>query len=107
MHNVVTWDHRDPNDFRDSGRNNITRRHPSVQFSDSTITSAAEPDDRTDFEVTDENKKVFRGRELVLAMGVTDIMPEIPGFAELWGHSIFHCLPIRRVAVMRAQPRPG
>lgn len=32
-----------------------------------------------------------RTRGIVLASGVRDILPEIPGFQELWGSGVFHC----------------
>lgn len=31
------------------------------------------------------------GRRLILATGVVDHLPEIPGLEERWGHSVFHC----------------
>jgi thioredoxin reductase len=33
----------------------------------------------------------FTGRRLLLATGVTDVLPELPGLAERWGHSAIHC----------------
>jgi thioredoxin reductase len=34
---------------------------------------------------------IFHGRRLILAGGVVDILPDIPGLADRWGVSIFHC----------------
>lgn len=31
------------------------------------------------------------GKRLVLATGVTDVLPELAGLAERWGSSVFHC----------------
>ena len=33
----------------------------------------------------------FHGKRLILAAGVVDILPDIPGLADRWGISIFHC----------------
>jgi thioredoxin reductase len=33
----------------------------------------------------------FHGKRLILAAGVTDLLPDIPGLAGRWGTSIFHC----------------
>ncbi|GAB7338766.1 hypothetical protein MBLNU457_5475t1 [Dothideomycetes sp. NU457] len=44
------------------------------------------------FEVTDESGEVWRGRKLVLAMGSKDIYPDIPGYDECWGNTIYQCL---------------
>jgi thioredoxin reductase len=34
---------------------------------------------------------IFHGKRLILAAGVVDILPDIPGLADRWGASIFHC----------------
>ncbi|WP_213286026.1 NAD(P)/FAD-dependent oxidoreductase [Bradyrhizobium sp. sGM-13] len=33
----------------------------------------------------------FHGKRLILAGGVVDVLPDIPGLADRWGSSIFHC----------------
>jgi thioredoxin reductase len=35
--------------------------------------------------------EMVEGRRLVLAIGVADELPAIPGLAERWGKSVFHC----------------
>ena len=37
------------------------------------------------------NHEPLRSRKLLLATGVRDILPDIPGFDELYGRSIHHC----------------
>lgn len=34
---------------------------------------------------------VVTARTLLLATGVTDVLPAIPGFRELWGRGVYHC----------------
>src|SRR6266542_6324442 len=43
------------------------------------------------FEITLDGETRIACRKLLLATGVVDEMPEIEGFKELWGKSIFHC----------------
>lgn len=43
------------------------------------------------FEIKDSNNTRYVTKRLLLATGVKDNIPEIPGMAELWGKSIFHC----------------
>lgn len=43
------------------------------------------------FEVTLHGGEVLTARKLVLAFGVSDVLPELPGFAERWGRSVLHC----------------
>ncbi len=35
--------------------------------------------------------ETYSARRLVLATGLIDVMPDIPGFAECWGRSVLHC----------------
>lgn len=92
MHNVVTWDHRPPAEFRAAARENIQSRYNSISFKNTTIEVVARKDDGT-FEAIDNEKVKYQGKKLVLATGVSDMLPEdIKGFRDLWGKSIFHCL---------------
>ncbi len=43
------------------------------------------------FEVTTEAKEKFTGRKLLFTTGLKDRIPAIPGLAECWGRSAFHC----------------
>ncbi|KAI2618035.1 thioredoxin reductase glit [Hypomontagnella submonticulosa] len=97
MHNVVGWDHANPASFRAKARADLLARYAeTVQFRDVGVRKVRKLDDdaagRTRFEVEDEQGGKYVGRKVVLAVGVRDVMPEIPGYAELWGYGIFHCL---------------
>lgn len=87
MHNVLTWDHKSPADFRESARANILSRYDGVIFRESRIDSIVKREDGT-FEATDERGDKTVGRKVVLATGVRDVMPGIDGFGELWGKSM-------------------
>ncbi|MER8828383.1 NAD(P)/FAD-dependent oxidoreductase [Mesorhizobium sp. M0938] len=43
------------------------------------------------FEVTTGDGETFGALRLVLATGVRDILPDVPGLAEHWGKSVLHC----------------
>lgn len=43
------------------------------------------------FEVSTEDGRSFTARRLVLAIGVSDTLPDISGLKERWGKSVFHC----------------
>jgi thioredoxin reductase len=53
------------------------------------IASAAEKAGDT-FRVT-TNDQTFTAKRLILATGVSDQLPAIPGLQERWGKSVFHC----------------
>jgi thioredoxin reductase len=47
--------------------------------------------EKDDFVVSLANNETHRGRRLLFALGVADALPDIPGLAERWGRSVFHC----------------
>lgn len=48
--------------------------------------------EKDNFVVTTEDGESISARRIILAHGVTDIMPEhVEGFAECWGRTVLHC----------------
>lgn len=43
------------------------------------------------FEVMIGNGDTIRAAKLVLAFGIADVLPDIPGLAERWGRTVLHC----------------
>lgn len=95
MHNVPGWDHQDPAEFRAVSRGQILARYDTIRFEDCEITQVAKVGGGSDqgkpllFEAVDSSGRKFRGRRVIVASGVRDIMPaDIPGYSELWGRSM-------------------
>jgi thioredoxin reductase len=63
--------------------------YPSVEVRSARAASARGRDG--DFEVILDDGSVVRARKLLLATGVSDELPEKPGFKELWGRGVYHC----------------
>jgi len=87
MHTVITWDHKDPTDFRTAARKNILSSYKTVQFADLEVTGIQSTKDQNGnslFTLVDEKGDTWVGRKLVLAMGVTDVLPPIDGYDECW-----------------------
>jgi len=57
-----------------------------IEVSASTITGR-----KDDFRVSTEADDTFAGRRILLATGVIDRLPAVPGLAERWGGTVFHC----------------
>lgn len=55
------------------------------------------------FEVVLEGGERVETRGIIVAAGVRDILPETPGFRELWGTGVFHC-PFCHGWELRGQP---
>jgi len=84
MHNVSTWDHANPADYRKSARAELTEgRYKNVKIADVEIKSIVKQEDGL-FEATSAAGEKWRGRTVVLASGVTDVVPDIPGYEDLW-----------------------
>ncbi|KAL4861656.1 hypothetical protein BDV12DRAFT_207854 [Aspergillus spectabilis] len=91
MHAVTTWDHQSPYDFRLKAKSDILSRYNTVEFRDLAVQSV-EKTAQGLFHLVDENSTLWRGRKLLLATGVRDIMPDIAGYSDCWVTGIFHCL---------------
>lgn len=63
--------------------------YPTVRTIFGEATSARAID--TGFEVTLENRDILTAKKLVLAFGISDELPPIPGLTERWGKSVLHC----------------
>lgn len=63
--------------------------YPTVSFVRGEAAGAAREADG--FSVTLATGEVLQGARLVLAFGVSDELPAIPGVAERWGRSVLHC----------------
>ncbi|MEG2803357.1 NAD(P)/FAD-dependent oxidoreductase [Stenotrophomonas sp.] len=63
--------------------------YPTVRWVTDTATAA----DRTvdGFAVHTAGGETWAARKLLLATGIADGLPELPGVAERWGHSVLHC----------------
>ena len=65
-------------------------RYDTVELRDVEVTAAAVPATRDSTSRSPTGERV-RARKLLIATGVVDNLPEIPGFRELYGRSVFHC----------------
>ncbi|KQP15283.1 NAD(P)/FAD-dependent oxidoreductase [Pseudorhodoferax sp. Leaf265] len=63
--------------------------YPSVRFIAAQATEAAPQGEG--FALALDNGERLVGRRLLLATGVRDLLPELPGLAERWGQSVAHC----------------
>jgi thioredoxin reductase len=88
VHGFLTRDGELPFEMRRIGREQL-RPYPSVQVRDGEICEAKCHGDW--FEVREAAGAWLSGRKLLLATGLLDDIPEIPGFAELYGRGVYTC----------------
>lgn len=87
IHNFVTRDGTPPDEFRAIARRQLAA-YPSVEVRDAPVASIGGARDAFELGVGDG---AVEARRVLLATGMIDTMPEIEGFAELWGHAIVQC----------------
>jgi len=89
LHGYLTRDGISPADFLQRARGELAP-YDSVEIRNEEVT-AAECRPGEGFAVTLASGEAIRARKLLLATGVVDNLPDIPGFRELYGRSVFHC----------------
>jgi thioredoxin reductase len=87
VHNVFTRDGTPPAELVRIGREQLASY--DVVIREEWVADAERTDDG--FTVTFEGGDRFEARGIILATGVRDVLPDLPGLAELWGTDVFHC----------------
>lgn len=86
-HGYLGSDGWHPEKIRNAARADVDH-YGSIRRVNTNVTQVAAEGDA--FRVTSEDGE-FVTRRLLLANGVKDVTPDIPGFMELYGQHIFHC----------------
>src|SRR5687768_17426550 len=89
LHGYLTRDGIPPAEFLTLAREEI-KAYQTVQLRDDEVSAVACRADGG-FLVTLGSGEQLRSRKLLIATGVVDNLPDIPGFRELYGRSVFHC----------------
>lgn len=88
-HNLLLHDGDAPADLAARARQQVAA-YPTVQLLADRATAAEQLPDGT-FRVSTAAHGSFAAPTLLLATGLRDELPPLPGFAECWGTSIIHC----------------
>jgi thioredoxin reductase len=88
MHNYLTRDDILPPEFLDICLKEIQKY--GVTRLQAKVTGAIKNSEGY-FDVKDDKGNIYRSKKLLIATGLWDNVPDIPGFQELYGKSVFHC----------------
>lgn len=106
-HGFLTQDGVEPGEIAARARAQLLK-YPNVEWCDATVDEAAGSADAFRLGIGGET---VAARRIVLAMGVADELPPVPGLAERWGKSVFHCpychgyeLNLGRIGVLGVVP---
>lgn len=86
--NFLTQDGFTPAEITQTAKAQVLQ-YDSVIFKSALASSASQINGG--FEVETAEGERFRSEKLVLATGIKDQLPEIPGLADCWGISVIHC----------------
>lgn len=87
-HNFLTRDGATPAQLAALAREQALQ-YPTVQLITDTAVNGAATD--SGFAITTAAGQIFHCRKLLLAAGILDNIPAIPGFSNCWGISVIHC----------------
>lgn len=87
-HNFVTHDGKTPAEITKLAKEDV-EKYNTVRFYNGTVMKTVKSTEGFEIETSSDEK--FHAKKLILASGVKDVMPDIPGFAECWGISVIHC----------------
>jgi thioredoxin reductase len=86
-HGLLGFDGEAPAAIAAKGREQV-RKYSTVKFVEGEVTEARREGDGF---VVQTRDATFSSRKLILATGVRDELPEIPGLRERWGKTAFSC----------------
>jgi thioredoxin reductase len=87
-HGFLTRDGVKPSELLHIGREQIAQ-YETVSILNAFVVSAAPADEG--FIVETRDGETFQARKLLLATGLRDELPDLPGIENFWGTSVFHC----------------
>ena len=87
IHGFVTRDGTPPKEFRRIGREQL--RPYDVEVRDVRVLAIER--EGSGFRVALEGGGGVEARRVLLATGLVDVLPDLPGYRELWGKALFQC----------------
>jgi thioredoxin reductase len=87
-HNFITQDGKTPLEIATLAKQQV-EKYDTITFFDGLATAGTKTE--KGFEIHVASGETFGAKKLIFATGVSDIMPDIPGYAACWGISVIHC----------------
>ena len=93
VHGFIVFDGTPPSEILRRGREQVRQYGGRVVHGEVVAAepAAASADGDLRFTVTLADGRSITARRILVATGLTDVLPQVPGLAEHWGHSVVHC----------------
>eukprot|EP00818_Percolomonas_sp_WS_P002679 CAMPEP_0117434774 /NCGR_PEP_ID=MMETSP0759-20121206/125_1 /TAXON_ID=63605 /ORGANISM="Percolomonas cosmopolitus, Strain WS" /LENGTH=276 /DNA_ID=CAMNT_0005226273 /DNA_START=95 /DNA_END=921 /DNA_ORIENTATION=+ len=88
-HNFLGYDHSKPSDILDNAKEQLLERYNTTKVVHEKAIELGGSNGQ--FTVRTESGSEYQGKKVILATGVREVLPDIPGFEQAWGRSILHC----------------
>ncbi|SHH23545.1 Thioredoxin reductase [Chryseolinea serpens] len=87
-HNFITQDGKTPKEIATLAKQQV-EKYDTVTFVSDLATTGKKTE--KGFEIQTASGETFGASKLIFATGISDIMPDLAGYAECWGISVLHC----------------
>ncbi|MFE6759258.1 NAD(P)/FAD-dependent oxidoreductase [Streptomyces sp. NPDC057684] len=93
MHGFIVLDGMPPAELLEQGREQVRHYGGRVVFGEVASAEPAAPDGGGDprFTLTLADGRTLTARRVLVATGLRDVLPDVPGLAEHWGRGVVHC----------------
>ncbi|NGO08027.1 NAD(P)/FAD-dependent oxidoreductase [Streptomyces sp. HC44] len=93
MHGFIVVDGMPPTEILKRGREQVRQYGGRVVFGEVASAEPAAPSSDGDlrFTFTLADGRTITARRVLVATGLRDVLPDVPGLAEHWGHGVVHC----------------
>ena len=88
MHGLYSRDGENPRDIRKAALEQFLK-YPTAKFIEGTVKSIS--GEKESFTLSLESGETLFARRIILACGVIDVLPDIPGLKECWGRGVLIC----------------
>jgi len=88
IHNFLTRDGMGPAEFLGAGREEVRRYGGTLVDGEVVAARGTQP---AGFSVELADGRAYQAKRLLVTTGLEDRLPDIPGLAEQWGHTVLHC----------------
>ncbi|MEU6009545.1 NAD(P)/FAD-dependent oxidoreductase [Streptomyces sp. NPDC047453] len=93
MHGFIVLDGTPPPEILKRGRQQVREYGGRIVFGEVATAEPTAPSADGDlrFTITLTDGRTLTARRVLVATGLRDVLPEVPGLADHWGHSVVHC----------------